>query len=139
MSIEMYAHRDGSDYFAENTLAALSHAIDLGCAGAELDVHLTRDGAVVVHHDARLNPAFCRKLDGFKPNAPEQLPQAVEQAGGDVVFAYHADVEQLHTWLLLGLWSVNAPFTDLRPYQKAGYLCLDYPFLDAPSPRGGGE
>lgn len=299
MSIEIYAHRGGSGYFAENTLAAFSRAIDQGCAGAELDVHLTRDGVVVVHHDARLNPAFCRKLDGsyisqeerarladmsladlgqfnvgvpnpqlrtaqewphlqpahgqmiptldevillakrkshtfrllieiktdlhatgrpwqplvdkvlqrvqqhgfeqrvevcsfnwqtlayvrrcnpdialwftlhplswygrdgvpagdippsakylqrfrqawaggapwldgFKPDTPDQLPQAVEQAGGDVVFAYHADVERLQTGLELGLWSVNAPFTDLQPYQKARYMCLDYPFLDAP-------
>lgn len=38
----------------ENTLAALEAAIEAGADGVELDVRLTRDGAVVVFHDATL-------------------------------------------------------------------------------------
>ena len=34
------------------------HAFALGCDGAELDVQLSADGVVVVHHDFRLNPAM---------------------------------------------------------------------------------
>lgn len=44
----------------ENTLAAFANAVALGAAGAELDAHLTADGQVVVHHDAYLNPSYCR-------------------------------------------------------------------------------
>ncbi len=55
------AHRGGGGLRPENTLAAFRHAIALGCDGAELDVQLSADGVVVVHHDFRLNPAFTRK------------------------------------------------------------------------------
>ena len=55
------AHRGGAGLWPENTLIAFAHAIDAGCNGAELDVQLTRDGALVVVHDYRINPAFCRR------------------------------------------------------------------------------
>ncbi len=45
----------------ENTLVAFRHAFALGADGAELDVQLSADGVVVVHHDYRLNPALTRK------------------------------------------------------------------------------
>lgn len=64
IATQVIAHRGGAGLRIENTLAAFAHAIDLGAAGAELDVHLTRDGKVVVHHDARLNGAYCRNPDG---------------------------------------------------------------------------
>ncbi len=62
--MQLIAHRGGSGLRVENTLAAFANAIDLGAAGAELDVHLSRDGRVVVHHDDRLNAAYCRHVDG---------------------------------------------------------------------------
>src|SRR3569832_346474 len=55
------AHRGGAGLRPENTLAAFRHAIALGCDGAELDVRLSADGLVVVHHDFRLIPALTRK------------------------------------------------------------------------------
>jgi glycerophosphoryl diester phosphodiesterase len=45
------AHRGASGRFPENTLAAFAAAIDAGAQMCELDVQLTRDGAVVVMHD----------------------------------------------------------------------------------------
>ncbi len=38
----------------ENTLPSFALALDAGADGLELDVHATRDGVVVVHHDAEL-------------------------------------------------------------------------------------
>jgi glycerophosphoryl diester phosphodiesterase len=65
------AHRGGAALRPENTLEAFRHAIALGCDGAELDVQLSADGVVVVHHDFRLNPALTRKtgrwLEGETP------------------------------------------------------------------------
>lgn len=55
------AHRGGGGLRPENTLAAFSNAIALGCNGAELDVQLSADGMVIVHHDFQLNPALARK------------------------------------------------------------------------------
>ncbi len=50
-----YAHRGGSGLAPENTMAAFDHGLELGADGLELDVHLSKDGIVVVHHDRRLN------------------------------------------------------------------------------------
>jgi glycerophosphoryl diester phosphodiesterase len=51
----VFAHRGGSALAPENTLAAFENGIALGADGLELDVHLARDGVVVVHHDATLD------------------------------------------------------------------------------------
>jgi glycerophosphoryl diester phosphodiesterase len=48
---EMIAHRGASGERRENTLPAFARALELGANGIELDVHTTRDGVVVVHHD----------------------------------------------------------------------------------------
>jgi glycerophosphoryl diester phosphodiesterase len=61
MTIWNIAHRGGAGLRPENTLAAFSNAILLGCDGAELDVQLSADGVAVVHHDFCLNPALTRK------------------------------------------------------------------------------
>ena len=46
------AHRGASGYELENTLAAFRRAVAMNADGIELDVHATRDGALVVYHDA---------------------------------------------------------------------------------------
>jgi len=48
------AHRGASGYEYENSRAAFRRAVMLDADGVELDVHATRDGAIVVHHDADL-------------------------------------------------------------------------------------
>jgi glycerophosphoryl diester phosphodiesterase len=45
------AHRGASGVERENSRAAFAAARRLGADGVELDVHATRDGALVVHHD----------------------------------------------------------------------------------------
>ena len=50
----VFAHRGGGALAPENTVAAFDHGLSLGADGLELDVHLSRDGRVVVHHDAHL-------------------------------------------------------------------------------------
>ena len=49
-----FAHRGGSAEAEENTMAAFAHAVGLGYSHVELDVHATRDGVVVIHHDPDL-------------------------------------------------------------------------------------
>ncbi|AMW04956.1 hypothetical protein GEMMAAP_09185 [Gemmatimonas phototrophica] len=48
------AHRGASRDFRENTMRAFQRALELEVDGIELDVHATRDGVLVVHHDASL-------------------------------------------------------------------------------------
>src|SRR6185503_15550158 len=49
------AHRGDSAHRPENTLAAFASALEIGSSIAEFDVHLTRDGEVVVIHDPTLD------------------------------------------------------------------------------------
>lgn len=46
------AHRGASAYEPENTLRSFRRAIELGADMSELDVHLSRDGHLIVMHDA---------------------------------------------------------------------------------------
>jgi len=59
------AHRGGAQLMPENTLAAFTDALARGCDGAELDVQLTSDGVVAVHHDFRLMAEVARKNDAW--------------------------------------------------------------------------
>ena len=45
------AHRGASGYSLENSLESFRDAIRRGADGVELDVHATRDGGLIVHHD----------------------------------------------------------------------------------------
>lgn len=59
------AHRGGSGLFPENTLEAFRGAYAMGVRTMELDVHLSADGALVVHHDDTLD----RTTNGTGPVA----------------------------------------------------------------------
>lgn len=48
----VYAHRGARREAPENTVPAFARAVALGADGVELDVHRTRDGELVVRHDA---------------------------------------------------------------------------------------
>jgi glycerophosphoryl diester phosphodiesterase len=50
-----FAHRGGAGVAPENTLAAFDAGLALGADGLEIDVRLSRDGVVVVHHDPTLD------------------------------------------------------------------------------------
>jgi glycerophosphoryl diester phosphodiesterase len=39
----------------ENSIAALNHAVKMGCSGSEFDVHMSSDSVLFIHHDATIN------------------------------------------------------------------------------------
>ncbi|SDY61327.1 glycerophosphoryl diester phosphodiesterase [Proteiniborus ethanoligenes] len=49
------AHRGASAYAPENTIASFLKAIEMNSDGIELDVHMTKDKALVVCHDETVN------------------------------------------------------------------------------------
>ena len=51
----IYGHRGASGYAPENTLEAFRLSMEMGADGFELDVHLSRDGELVVIHDETVN------------------------------------------------------------------------------------
>ena len=50
----VFAHRGCTEGFTENTIEAFAEARRLGADGVELDVRLTADGALAIHHDAEI-------------------------------------------------------------------------------------
>ena len=73
MMPKIFAHRGGAGYFVENSLKAFKSALESGCDGAECDVHLTKDGEVIVHHNPQLNHRYARKADGLWINKDDEL------------------------------------------------------------------
>src|ERR671912_2605714 len=65
------AHRGASALAPENTLEAFRLAVEAGAGGLELDVHVTRDGEVVVIHDASVD----RTTDGSGAVAEMELEE----------------------------------------------------------------
>jgi glycerophosphoryl diester phosphodiesterase len=51
---EIFSHRGRTDGFTENTLEAFAEAKRVGADGVELDVRMTSDGALAVHHDPQI-------------------------------------------------------------------------------------
>ncbi len=49
-----FAHRGASGLRPQNSISAFALAQQLGASAYELDVHLTKDGVLVVHHDYSL-------------------------------------------------------------------------------------
>lgn len=63
----VWAHRGASAYAPENTLPAFALAAEMEADGIELDVHLSKDGKIVVHHnfdiwDPDIGKAYIRDL-----------------------------------------------------------------------------
>ena len=54
LQLEIIAHRGASTLAPENTLAAFTAALDLGVGTIETDLRATRDGQLVLAHDADL-------------------------------------------------------------------------------------
>ena len=63
-SVELLGHRGARGLAPENALAGFAQALKIGVSGFELDCAVTRDGVVVIYHDAVLNPDITRGPDG---------------------------------------------------------------------------
>lgn len=71
------AHRGVSVEFPENTVAAFAAATSRGADGVELDVRSSRDGHLVVHHDAHLGDGRpVVSLD--RSELPSEIPTLAE-------------------------------------------------------------
>jgi glycerophosphoryl diester phosphodiesterase len=63
-SFDLQGHRGARGLYPENSLAGFEGALALGVTTLEMDVGMTRDGVLVVHHDRRLSPDRTRGRDG---------------------------------------------------------------------------
>ena len=82
--LTVFAHRGGAGLAPENTRGAFRQAAALGVDGCELDVRLSKDGEVVVIHDATLD----RTTDA---DGPVSALTAAELGRVDAGFRFGAD------------------------------------------------
>lgn len=54
----LYAHRGGAYEFEENTMEAFRNSYEKGLRGFETDVRMTRDGALVILHDDKIDRTY---------------------------------------------------------------------------------
>ena len=86
-STAVQAHRGSPDPthgVRENTVAAFLRARDLGADGVELDVRMTVDGALAVHHNAEVDGvgAVCELAASELPDDVPLLPEVLEALEG---------------------------------------------------------
>src|ERR1700688_1972427 len=72
-AFDIEAHRGGRALRPENTLQSFANALSMGVDTLELDMGVTRDGAIVVSHERGLNPDLARADDGVYV-APPGIP-----------------------------------------------------------------
>ena len=106
----VFAHRGGSALAPENTSAAFDNGLRLGADGLELDVRLSRDAVVVVHHDKTIE----RTTDGRGAIAALTSDELARVDAG-----YHFRQHGAHPFRGLGfgvptLAAVLARYRDLR-------------------------
>ena len=72
-ALDLQGHRGARGLAPENSLASFEVALKHGVTTLELDIAITRDGVLVIHHDLTLNPDITRDALGRwldKPSAP---------------------------------------------------------------------
>ena len=57
-------HRGTRGLMPENTIPAMEKGIEVGANTVELDVHISKDGQVLVYHDESFNPDYTSMPDG---------------------------------------------------------------------------
>ncbi|UOD35159.1 hypothetical protein DSN97_02130 [Deferribacteraceae bacterium V6Fe1] len=70
--MKIIAHRGASFYAPENTMSAFKLAMEYGVDGIEMDVHVTKDGKIVVIHDDTTGRTGTQNLE-IKTNDLETL------------------------------------------------------------------
>jgi glycerophosphoryl diester phosphodiesterase len=82
--LERIAHRGAKRELPENTIPAFLRAFGRGADAIELDVHTTRDGVVVVHHDPDLSPRRAivgltwDEVQGLEPSSGVAVPRLAD-------------------------------------------------------------
>ncbi len=61
--MKVISHRGASFYKLENSLDAFAVAKSMGSTMFELDVHLTKDNKIIVHHDYNLKRLFKKNIE----------------------------------------------------------------------------
>lgn len=96
---DMEGHRGARGLMPENTVPAMLKALSLGVTTLEMDVHISRDGQVLLSHDPHINPEH------------ELLPEGSEVTAADT---------EKHVWYSLD-------YSDIRRYDVGSKFYPRFP------------
>lgn len=133
------AHRGAwkTENLPQNSIAALKHAIDLGCEGSEFDVHMTKDEVLVVNHDkdfqgidietSTYQELLAKKLpNGEKiPTVEEYIKAGMKQKKTRLVFELKTSKISKERTLKSAEKAV-ALVKQLKARKLVDYICFDY-------------
>ncbi len=133
------AHRGAwkSENLPQNSIAALKHAIDLGCDGSEFDVHMTKDDVLVVNHDkdflgidietSTYQELLARKLPNGEriPTVEEYIKAGMKQKKTRLVFELKTSKISKERTLQSAEKAV-ALVKQLKARKLVDYICFDY-------------
>lgn len=71
--IEVQGHRGARSRLPENTLPAFEYAMKIGVDTLELDLGVTKDNAVIVIHDQKINSKICQYKNGQAINGEKWI------------------------------------------------------------------
>ncbi|CAI7594621.1 unnamed protein product [Penicillium glandicola] len=129
------AHRGFKGQYPENTIRAIDGAFRAGAHALELDLHISRDGVVVLSHDASLMRCYGIKKKVMDCDweylktlrtiqAPhEPMPRLLD------VLEYLRQPGREHLWILLDIKLANEPFDIMGRIAKT--------IESVPVPKGG--
>jgi len=92
-TVRVFSHRGGRMEFDENTISAFENSYQSGYRGYETDVRMTKDGELVILHDADLTRTT-DKTGRVEEMTAEQIKQAHTKMGNKVMF-----LNELMDWL----------------------------------------
>ncbi|KAF7717409.1 Uncharacterized protein PECH_006445 [Penicillium ucsense] len=114
------SHRGYKSKFPENTLAAVKGATEAGTDALEIDLHLSRDGEIVLSHDPTLQRCFgVKKMIGdcdwayLKTLRTVQVPHEPMPRLAEIL-EYINQPEKEHIWVLLDIKVTNDPDMIMR-------------------------
>ncbi len=87
-NFDMHAHRGGKGLMPENTIPAMLRAIDMGITTLEMDLQITKDGQVIVSHDATFNYGFTTTPEGDTLTPEESKKRILYQMTYDSIKKY---------------------------------------------------
>ena len=134
MKTRIIAHRGGASMWPENTLMAFDQALRLGCDGLELDLQLTNDDELVVHHDANLrSDSTCRNGEWIpEASSPLQLEDMTYRELTDFevgICRENSDIHQKHPYRAnfqgLGIPKFSEVLEMNATYEKTPFLMAE--------------
>src|SRR5436190_1566404 len=150
-AIKVIGHRGAAGHAPENTFAAFDRGLAMGVDGVETDIRATRDGVLVLLHDATVDRTTdgsgaiaamaweeAQRLDAaarFRGGAHEfgaqripRLDDFLDRYGGRTTFRLEVKQRARAAGLRVWAWGVKDPETLRRAVASGiGGCTLDYP------------